>query len=185
MDTLQELTIQSIKSHAETGIKLESLGLAVTNMRDDHKEIMHCITEILKKLAAIEVVLHHNDEEHTAIYRRIDNDSDRLDGLIKDHSPCRSLSKAATENNDKHAVLHKRIDSLSDTCKNCPATSYKDLADQVKAMKTTLDELCKSLAVFSYKIKEFPVWLVLVAMVLVGFAFDVANHVEWVLRIIK
>jgi len=182
MENLHDLAVKSIQAHATAEVRLASLETAVLNMAKDHKELMKHIADINKQLAVITVDHDHIDkalrEDITAIEKG-------LKALADDHSPCSTLDQAAKENKETHKELHRRITDVANYCKDCPASGYKGLSDQVSKMDGTLNKLEKNLAVFSYKIKDFPIWLLLIVMILLNFSDYAARNIDWILRMIK
>jgi predicted nucleic acid-binding Zn-ribbon protein len=182
MDNLHDLTIKSIEAHAKTEVRLASLELGISNIRADHKELVAGITEILKKLATMEEIQRHNEAEHLNIHRRITDVRRDLDEIVADHSPCKSLAKAAVENKDRHKDMERRITDLQNNCKNCPVSGYKDLLEQMEATKIILQMLVSSLNVVTYKIKGVPLWLLFVFLVIIDTAFLVVYNWEWLMK---
>ncbi len=182
MDSLQELTIKSIESHAKSEVRLASLELAITNMHGDHKDTNKKLSEVLERLAVIQENQRINESAHQVLHRRIDDVKTQLDDVLEDHNPCRSLAAAATENNDKHREMNRRLTDIMDKCKACPVGGYKELTEQMEATKIILQMLVSSLNVVTYRIKGLPLWMIFMFLVIIGAAFDVANHWQWIAK---
>jgi hypothetical protein len=181
MPTLEELTVESIKAQANAEVRLASLELAIINMAKDHRELMTSINEIHKQLLTITLNQQHNE---TILREDITEIRQELDALIADHSPCKTLAKAATDNKATHQAMKRRIDDMENKCDQCPVQGFKDLSDKMEKMDKTLEMLVTSLKVVTYKVGHFPVWVIFVAMVLAGVADLTYRHKDWVTKIL-
>ncbi len=183
MDTiLHDLTIKSIESHARNTTRLDSIDLAMSGMRADHKELMGKVESVIMATSRIEENQRHNAHEHQILHKRVDDVKEDLDILISDHSPCKSLAKGIARNSDEHRLLAERVDDVERNCEQCPISGYKELTDKVDTISTDLKDLCKELKVVTFTIKGLPLWLILVALVIFNTVFVVANNWEWLMK---
>jgi len=120
-----------------------------------------------------------------------------LDTLIADHSPCTTLAQAKNENNTKHSEMKQRIIDMETKCALCPVQDFKDLSDKMERMELsmgkmessteknseTLSALVTSLTIVTYKVGHFPLWLIFLAVVLLGTIDLMYRHKDWVIRI--
>jgi uncharacterized protein YutD len=151
-------------------------------MRADYKELMGKVGEVFSITSRIEENQRHSAHDRQIIHKRIDDVKDELDVIIGDHSPCKTLAKAADDNRETHKNMNKRIADMADKCAACPVHGYNEMAKRMQEMEATLKLLVPSFSVIGFKIRGVPIWILFIALVLMGAAFDISSHWEWLMK---
>jgi len=184
---LHELAIKSVESSARNTTRLDSIDLAMAGMRTDYKELIGKVDAMNLGVSRIEDSQRHNEMAHQSLHKDIVEVRNDLDDLMLDHSPCKSLAKGISQNADAHRELAERVETVETNCETCPISGYNQLSAKVDLMSKDLKDLCKALYVVTYSLKlpvlnmPIPIWILFVLLVLMGAAFDVANHWEWLM----
>ncbi|MEI6207282.1 MAG: hypothetical protein WCP20_10900 [Desulfuromonadales bacterium] len=153
----QSIVIKSIESYARVETKVASMEQAVSMLRGENKEILGKISESLVMLATIQAQIVQNISDHKIIHKRVDDLKDEVEA----------------------------IEALTLTMqKNCQSTNYQDIITRLRRLESDMHRLCDSLKLVNYKIKGFPVWLVIVLVVFFGLVSDLYNHLDWIKRIL-
>ena len=160
---INSLVIDSIKSYAKLGSKVESLEQSINLLRSENEKILSKISESLAVLAAIQERLASNGSDHTIIHKRIDDVKTELDGV-----DLKITQIQRTCNSTGHAELVKRVDAVE---------KHNKIIDE------KLDKIISALRLFTFKVKGIPLWLIIVSMVVVGAAFDVVDHHDLAIKV--
>lgn len=173
IDDFQGLVIKSIESYARVETRVGSLEQSIGLMRTENEKILAKISESLERLASIQEKLSRNADDHKVIHERIDDSK---------------LSVSAVE----AAIAHLQ--------KNCNSTNHTAFVQKLEALEKEfarrsdvtdkkIEHIYGALKPFTYKIigipilKEFPIWVLLVCMILLGFGVDVYSN-SWITSIL-
>lgn len=153
------LLFKAVESFSRLDVKVESMGRDISLLREENKDLIGKMTGTLERLAEISANIAANTNDHKSIHKRID--------AIES-----GLAAIETESEDIEHAVH-------DIQKSCQASGHQELLKKINAMEKTLETLNQSLKLITYSIQGIPVWLMLLVMVLLGFASDLANHIDW------
>ena len=185
-DSIQSFMLTSIESHARSEVRITSVELALNHMRSDNKEVLSKMSEMLERLATIVEQTKRNDDDHRVIHKRIDDVIHSIELAEEDHNPCKALSNAMQMNSEAHVSIHRRIDHAEDIAETVAISvkNFDALVHQVEAMQVDVKMLVSSMQFLTLKIYNFPIWIIVVGLVLLGFFFDVYTHTESIMKII-
>ena len=151
---LEELAIKSVAQYAEVSTKLQGIESTLQHIRSDNAQMLRDFNDALRVITDIQRQLLTNTDDHKILHERVDEVKDELD------------------------EMRDTINTIKTTC----ATN-----GQCRVKVEHLEELIKQLEfaakVFGYKLFGAPVWIIVVAMVLIGFVIDMVKHRDLIIYI--